>query len=118
MKGAIMPHEIYESCIQACNDCATACEHCASACLDEKDVQAMTRCIRLDMDCALICAMASKLMSRGSEEAPAVCGICADVCRRCAEECRKHDDEHCQTCADACERCAEECEKMAGARVA
>jgi hypothetical protein len=108
-----MPQEKYESCIDACNDCAVECEHCASACLEEKNVQQLTRCVKLDLDCALVCTMAAKLMSRDSEEAPNICGVCAEICRRCAEECRKHDMEHCQDCADECERCAEECEKMA-----
>ncbi len=108
-----MSLEKYQSCIEACHDCADKCEQCASACLEEENVQQMMRCIKLDLDCSLICSMASKLMARDSEEASTICRYCAEVCRRCAEECRKHDVEHCQICADACERCAEECERMA-----
>lgn len=109
-----MSHEKYQSCIDACNDCEVQCEHCASACLEEDMVKELTRCIKLDLDCALICAMSAKLMSRGSEEAPHICRHCAEVCRRCAEECRKHDMEHCRECAEKCISCAEECEEMAG----
>jgi hypothetical protein len=109
-----MPHEKYQSCIDACNDCSAQCEQCASACLDEDMVQELTRCIKLDLDCALICTMTAKLMSRDSEEATHICQHCAEVCRRCAEECRKHDMSHCRQCAEACERCADECEKMVG----
>lgn len=109
-----MPQQKYQNCIEACNDCAAQCEHCASACLDEDMVQELTRCIKLDLDCALICTLTAKLMSRDSEEAMHICQHCAEVCHRCAEECRKHDMSHCRECAAACERCADECEKMAG----
>lgn len=108
-----MPHEKYESCIEACNDCAVECKHCAAACLDEDDVKSLTRCIKLNRDCGMICYLASSWMAAASEFAEEICRLCADVCRACAEECRKHDMDHCQRCADACERCAEECEKMA-----
>ncbi|MEW6158544.1 MAG: four-helix bundle copper-binding protein [Verrucomicrobiota bacterium] len=110
-----MAHEKYQSCIDACHACATECEHCASACLKEEDVQNMTRCIELDWDCALICAVAAKFMARDSEFAETICRQCAEICRACGEECRKHQVDHCQRCADACEKCAEECERMAGA---
>ncbi len=103
----------YQSCIDACNDCSAECERCASACLEEANVDQFTRCIKQNLDCALICAMASKLMARGSEEAQNICGYCAEVCRSCASECRVHKSDHCQQCADVCEQCADECEKMA-----
>src|SRR5688572_26982450 len=104
-----MLHEKYQACIDACNDCAVECEHCAIACLGERNPKELERCIKLDMDCSLICSIAAKLMARGSEEAVNLCGYCAEVCRRCAEECRKHEQEHCQRCADACDYCADEC---------
>src|SRR5437867_10283546 len=112
-----MPHQQYQKCIDACNDCAVECEHCASSCLQEDKVQEMARCIRLDLDCSLVCAMTSKLMARGSEFAPEFCRQCAEVCDACAEECARHDDEHCQRCAKTCRRCAEECRKMASITV-
>jgi hypothetical protein len=111
-----MPHETFQSCIDACNACATACDHCASACLAEKEVQKMTRCIALDMDCAAICRLAAGYMSRGSELAGAVCAACAEVCDLCAKECARHDMDHCRRCADACRRCAEECRRVASRR--
>ena len=110
-----MAHEQFESCIDACNECADACDHCASACLDEKNVTAMARCIKLDMDCAAICRLAVSYMARGSEFAREICKLCAQVCDECAEECSRHKMDHCQACADACRRCAEECRRMAGA---
>jgi hypothetical protein len=117
---AVMPHEQFKSCTDACNECATACDHCAASCLAEKDVQKMTRCIALDTDCAAICRLAAGYMSRGSELAGALCDMCAGVCELCAKECERHDLEHCRECARACGRCAEECRRMArsGAREA
>ena len=108
-----MPHQQYETCIEACNACAVECEHCASACLQERDVNAMAHCIALDRDCAKVCYTASALMASASTFAEEFCKVCADVCRACAEECRKHDMDHCQQCAQACENCAQECERMA-----
>ena len=109
-----MPHQQFQSCIDACNACAVACDHCAVSCLSEKDVKAMGRCIQLDMDCAEICRLASAYMSRGSELAGMICETCAEVCEACDEECAKHSAmEHCQQCAEACRRCAEECRRMA-----
>ena len=113
-----MPHEQFRSCIDACNSCAEACDHCAASCLREKDVQAMARCIQLDIDCAAICRLATGYMVRGSELAGAICETCAEVCEACAQECAKHSKmEHCRQCADACQRCAEECRRMAQAIV-
>lgn len=109
-----MPHQQFQSCIDACNQCAAACDHCAVSCLKDKDVQMMARCIQLDIDCAQICRLAVAYMSRGSELAGAICEACAEVCEVCAEECAKHDKmQHCRECAEACRRCAEECRRMA-----
>ncbi|CAM5566086.1 hypothetical protein ECAE60S_04629 [Eoetvoesiella caeni] len=35
-----MPHEQFQSCIDACYARATACDHCAVSCLDQQDVKA------------------------------------------------------------------------------
>lgn len=108
-----MTHQSMQTCIDACYDCAVACDHCASACLQEQDVKSLARCIALDIDCAEICRTAAGFMSRGSECAGAICGICADVCDACAEECERHPMDHCRECAAACRKCADECRRMA-----
>lgn len=109
-----MTNETFERCIQACDACAAACDMCATACLTEPDVKKMADCIRLDLDCAAICRLASGYMSRGSARAAAICRACAEICTACAEECAEHPPEHCQRCAQACRSCAEECRRMAG----
>ncbi|ESJ12850.1 MULTISPECIES: four-helix bundle copper-binding protein [Cupriavidus] len=110
-----MPHEQYQACIDACTRCAQACRHCAASCLQEHDVQKMTECIRLDLDCAGICELSVAYMSRGSKQSRELCALCAQICERCAEECARHQAQHCQQCAQACRDCAQACRQMAAA---
>lgn len=109
-----MSHDKYQKCIEACNRCAVACSYCASSCLQEENVEMLSKCIRLDLDCADMCHLAVKFMSRDSAFANEICRLCAEICEACGEECRTHDMDHCQQCADACYECAEICREMAG----
>ncbi len=94
-------------------ECADACNNCSTACLEEKDIQKMAACIKLDMDCAQFCAVTAAFISRGSDHAKHLLKECAEICRKCAEECGKHSDmDHCKVCAEACRKCAEACGKM------
>lgn len=43
-------------CIEECYACAQACTACADACLAEAMVDQLRQCIRLDLDCADVCA--------------------------------------------------------------
>ncbi len=109
-----MSHEKHQKAIQLLNDCAAECNHCTTACLDEQDVQMLSKCIKLDTDCAQICSLTASLLARGSEHGEHLMKECADVCNACADECEKHVDmEHCKKCAEACRACAEECSAMA-----
>lgn len=105
-------YEEYQDCIAACHACVVACNHCEASCLQEPHVQEMVRCIGLDSDCAQVCSLAISFMAGGSDYAPAVCRLCAEICDACAQECGKHDMDHCQQCAEACRRCAEACRTM------
>jgi hypothetical protein len=108
-----MSHEKFQSCIDECNSCAVECRHCAVSCLGEKDVEMLTRCIKLNYDCSSICLLAIELMAGGSEFAKKFCVLCADVCDECAAECEKHSHmEHCKKCAEACRKCAIACREM------
>ncbi|PSK94217.1 four-helix bundle copper-binding protein [Taibaiella chishuiensis] len=102
----------YKDCIEACLKCAAICNQCATACTYEDDVAMMAACIRLDMECAVLCYAAAQLMSMGSSQATRMCLICGDICEACGAECAKHNHEHCQLCARACKACADECRKM------
>lgn len=104
-------------CIEHCYDCAQTCVACADACLGEKAVADLTQCIRLNLDCADVCAASGTIGSRrtGSNEELIAQQLrtCALACRVCADECRKHAKrhEHCRICADACEQCFDACER-------
>ncbi len=97
--------------------CATQCDMCADACLDEKEVQKLVKCIRLDRDCAKICNITASLIASGSDHAERMVKECEYFCRMCAKECDKHDMEHCQQCAKACRECEVACQNYSGVRV-
>lgn len=102
-----------QKCIEACIECATICNHCAISCVEEGDVQHLTQCIRLDLECAVITRVSAELMSLGSRYAKEICRLCAIVCNDCAKECEKHTGmEHCKECADTCRACARETMKV------
>jgi hypothetical protein len=106
-----MEQQQYQKCIDACIKCATECNHCAVSCLEEKDVQYLTKCIRLDLECAVICRSSAELMTLGSGYTKELCDICTAVCNACAEMCEQHADmgmDHCRECAEACRACAKE----------
>ncbi|MEZ0119325.1 UNVERIFIED_ORG: hypothetical protein ABRZ91_003282 [Heyndrickxia coagulans] len=103
----------YEECIKACQECMEACNQCYSACLKEDNLKMMAGCIRMDRECANICALALQAMQSNSPFVKQICNLCAEICEACGEECRKYSHDHCQKCAEACLRCAEACRKMA-----
>ena len=103
------------ACIDECYACSQACTACADACLAEEDVAELRRCIRLNLDCADVCAAAGAVLTRQTETEPALVAklleVCRDACRRCAEECEQHAEHHrhCFECAEACRACEEAC---------
>lgn len=102
-------------CIEECYSCAQTCTSCADACLAEEKVNQLRQCIRLNLDCADICAATGSMASRrtGSNERilRQVIEACAAACRVCGDECEKHaqQHEHCRICAEACRRCEQAC---------
>lgn len=99
-------------------ECADACLACADACLGEEQMQMLARCIRLNQDCAEICEVTGKVLSRQVEPDPAVIRAqlqaCIAACRSCAAECDRHArrHEHCRICAEACRECEEACNRL------
>lgn len=96
--------------------CSQVCTSCADACLAEPMVADLRRCIRLNLDCADVCAATSHVLVRQTETdaslVQALLNACITACRLCAEECSRHAamHEHCRICADHCRRCVELCE--------
>lgn len=105
-------------CFEASFDCAQIFIACADACLGEQDIQMLARCIRLDLDCADLCATTGKILSRriafdfamvrGTVEAY------AQACRLCGEERERYAEhhEHCRACAEVCRRCESTCHNL------
>src|SRR4051812_7994110 len=96
------------ACVQACFDCAQACTACADACLGERDTTMLTKCIRLDLDCADLCGATGRILSRQTAfdktMATAALQACAQACKLCGDECERHGQhgmEHCRICAQA-----------------
>lgn len=121
-KEAIMNTGTHEktmsNAIEAALDCMRACEKCAIACLEEKDVEMLRECIRLNTDCAAICGLSAGFMIRESRFHAEACRLCAEICEACATECERHAHmSHCRDCAQACRKCAEACREMIEAMV-
>ena len=109
-----MSHEQHHQLIAALNNCVAECNHCAAASLDEQDIKMLSKCIKLDIDCAEICSLTASLLARGSEYGDHLVKECVEVCNACAEECDKHAEmgmEHCRMCAEACRACADACRR-------
>ena len=102
--------------IEAAIACAQTCTSCADCCLAEEMVAELRRCIRLNLDCADICATAAAVgirqTSANSEILDVLFDACVVVCRACAEECERHaaQHEHCQICAEACRQFMRACD--------
>ena len=111
-----------QQCINACFACVAICDRCADDMIgmdgdhhmDHKDRDLMQVCIRLCQDCADICALSARWMSRLSSSADLVYRLCGDICDHCAEICERHAPHHalCSECAAECRRCAELCREL------
>ena len=113
--------EALARCIQECDQCAQTCTACADACLAEERVEELLSCIRLDLDCADVCDITGRLLSRitGSRPDIAIAQLqtCAVACDACATECEQHarEHEHCRLCAEACRSCERACRQLLSA---
>ena len=96
--------------------CAQACTSCADACLAEDMVAQLRQCIRLNLDCADVCAATATISTRragaNEEVIRQMLDVCVTACGLCADECERHASkhEHCRICAEACHRCADACQ--------
>jgi len=105
-------------CVDACFECVGACTACADACLGEDQVKDLTRCIRLNLDCADICEATGRVLTRQAYPDWGLlrCQLeaCARACDVSGAECRRHarTHQHCEICAESCSRCEEECRHL------
>jgi hypothetical protein len=82
----------------------------------------MVACIRLNLDCAAVCAATGSIVARANKAGnrqplEAQLTTCIAFCRACAKECGRHAaaHSHCRVCAEACSRCADACTEMLSA---
>lgn len=83
-----MAHEQYQQLLQTLHECMTECNHCYDACLKEDDIKMMAECIRLDRECADICAYLEQAISRGTPFVSELASVCATICEACGNECK------------------------------
>ena len=108
--------------IDALVACANTCTQCADACLSEPGLSAdLARCIRLNLDCADICAVTGRVVSRQTEYdanvSRAQLEACIAACRSCGDECGRHAAHmrHCAVCAESCRQCEQACRDLLAA---
>ena len=120
-KSMNLDQSLLAACIDACVECAQACTACADACLSEDMVAELTKCIRTNLDCADLCEVTGRVLSRhtgyDANITRAALVACAQACKSCAEECEHHAamHEHCRVCAEACRRCEQACMNLLNA---
>lgn len=101
--------------IDACLNCVQSCTSCADANLVEADVGEMRACIALCLDCADVCDLVARILSRPAQSDHVVVHrllqACVRECTLCAEECARHAEHHrhCAVCAKACRACVVAC---------
>jgi hypothetical protein len=118
--------------IDACLNCVQTCTSCADSDLVGPDVAEMRACIALCVNCADICDLVARVLSRPAQSDHLVVHrllrACVRECTLCAEECARNAEHHrhCAICAKACRACEvactalldaeafEELEKLAG----
>ena len=109
------------ACIKACFACAESCTLCADACLAEEQIDRLRRCIRLNLDCAAICAATGEVVARQTgmdrELTRQQLESCVTACRVCGDECAPHASmhEHCRLCTASCRACAQACNALLAA---
>jgi hypothetical protein len=106
--------------IEATTDCGQACTQCADDCLSEEGRQQhLVKCIRLNLDCADVCATTARVLSRQTEYdanvTRAIVEACIVAAAAAGDECERHGEhgmEHCTVCAEACRTCEEACGRL------
>jgi hypothetical protein len=118
---ALLDKQLLASCIDTCLECVQACTTCADADLGEQMVANLTKCARLNQDCADVCATTARVLSRltgyDRDLTRAVVQACGQACKASGDECERHAQmhEHCRVCAEVCRRCQQRCEEVLAA---
>jgi hypothetical protein len=97
--------------IDALAECVESCSANFYRCNVEHG--SMAECSRLCADCADICGLVHKLLSRESPWAAPIARVAAQVSAKCAAECGKNRDKACMPCEEICGKTAKLCEELA-----
>lgn len=120
-KSINLDRALIAQCIEVLVDCSQACTACADACLSEDRVAELVKCVRTNLDCADICDITARILSRhtgyDANLTRAAVQACAQTCATCADECERHAQmhHHCRVCAEACRQCEEACRNLLAA---
>ncbi len=104
----------YRPYIEACVEAMNACNMSYVSNLKQYDLEKLGDCIRINRDCAEVCAFTIQALSQGNTFASEIAGLCAKACEACVEVCGRHQQSHCHDCVEACRRCAELCRELEG----
>jgi hypothetical protein len=101
--------------IDACLNCVQACTSCADSDLAEEGIDELRTCVALDQNCADVCDVTARVLSRPAHwdhfVVHRLLQACVRACTTCAEDCTRHGDHHryCAICAKACRACEAAC---------
>lgn len=108
---SVMSVQSMRSCIDACTETTEICESMVNQCLSKGGDHSSPEHIKALLDCAEICSLSAKWMTRESSLHTESCALCEKVCLACAESCAQFSDD--ARCEEACRKCAESCHEMA-----
>lgn len=115
-------HDVAElaAAIDACLTSAQACTTCADADSVENDLADLGNCIALNQECADVCTITARVLSRPAHwdhfTVDRQLQACARICRLCAEECARHaHHRHCAICEQASRACVDACSALLAA---
>jgi hypothetical protein len=94
-------------------DCAAVCEQMTAMLHKSQDVHARGVQLQMLRDCADICHVMVRYLSRESVLAKSLAQYCAYVCEYCASTCLQFPDHESQRGGHICLGCAKECKEFA-----
>lgn len=101
--------------IDACLRCVQTCTTCAHADLFEEEVAELRVCAALCTNCADVCDVTARILSRPAQWDQLVVHrllqACIRACENSAEECARHahHHRHCAICEKVCRACVKAC---------
>lgn len=109
------PHPMHHANItKTVQDCESMCEHTITHLhMHAQDLQIRRGQLQLLHDCADVCTLTAKYLSRHSGFSKPLAALCASICEACGNECARFNDSESQKCAHICLHCAMECRAFA-----